>query len=155
AGETFSRASTRRRLQFDRDVPLHSISVRSSAASRPRKLESTNGTFWFRVFLFSWQILITMPYFTLFYDTVDNFAQRRQPAGPAHWGWIDEAHGTGRLVSGGVLNPAAGALLVFFADDAAEVEEFAAGDPYVTSGLVTRWRVHEWAVVVGEHAVAR
>jgi len=109
-----------------------------------------------------------MPYFALFYDTVDNFAERRQPYRQAHLALIDEAHRNGRLVLAGALKPAAGspdearrrraksgALLVFFVDDAADVEKFAAGDPYVTSGLVTRWRVHEWAVVVGEHAVAR
>jgi uncharacterized protein YciI len=95
-----------------------------------------------------------MPYFALFYDTVDNFVERRQPYRPSHLTHIDTAYTAGRLVLAGALKPS-GALLVFRVDDAAEVEQFARTDPYVTSGLVTRWRVHEWAVVVGDHAVPR
>ena len=29
------------------------------------------------------------------------------------------------------------------------VEEFARNDPYVANGLVTRWEVRHWAVVIG------
>jgi uncharacterized protein YciI len=35
------------------------------------------------------------------------------------------------------------------AESAAPVEEFARADPYVTSGLVSSWRVRPWNVVVG------
>jgi uncharacterized protein YciI len=28
-------------------------------------------------------------------------------------------------------------------------EDFARADPYVRNGLVTRWRVREWSVVIG------
>ena len=95
-----------------------------------------------------------MPYFALFYDTVDNFVERRLPFRHAHLAQIDAAYADGRLVLAGALNPT-GALLVFRADAAAEVERFAATDPYVTGGVVKSWRVQEWAVVVGEHAVPR
>ncbi len=30
------------------------------------------------------------------------------------------------------------------------VEEFARNDPYVLNGLVTRWEVRPWAVVIGD-----
>lgn len=93
-----------------------------------------------------------MPYFALFYDTVDGFVEKRQPYRPSHLALIDEAHRSGRLVMAGALKPS-GALLVFRTDDAREVERFAEADPYVTSGLVTGWRVREWTVVVGEGAV--
>jgi uncharacterized protein YciI len=96
-----------------------------------------------------------MPYFALFYDTVDNFVERRQPYRQSHLSQIDAAYADGRLVLAGALKPAAGALLIFRVDDQADVEHFARTDPYVTSGLVTSWRVHEWAVVVGDHAVPR
>jgi uncharacterized protein len=95
-----------------------------------------------------------MPYFALFYDTVDNFVERRQPHRQPHLALIDAAYKEGRLVLAGALKPS-GALLVFRVDDASEVERFVQSDPYVRNGLVTRWRVQEWAVVVGEHAVAR
>jgi uncharacterized protein len=107
-----------------------------------------------------------MPYFALLYDTVDNFGERRLPYREAHLAQIDEAYQSGHLVLAGALKrdmrsepvegPAApGALLVFRVDDAASVEAFAKNDPYVINGLVTRWHVHEWAVVVGKHAVPR
>ena len=96
-----------------------------------------------------------MPYFALFYETVDNFAERRQPYRPAHLALIDAAHQDGRLLLAGALKPADGALMVFRADDIRDVEQFAKSDPYVTSGLVTSWRVREWAIVVGEGAVPR
>jgi len=94
-----------------------------------------------------------MPYYALFYDTVDNFVERRQPYRAAHLAHIDAAHRDGRLVLAGALKPADGALLVFRAAAQADVDAFAKADPYVTSGLVTAWRVREWAVVVGEGAV--
>jgi uncharacterized protein YciI len=95
-----------------------------------------------------------MPYYALFYDTVDDFVERRQAYRQRHLALVDAAYADGRLVLAGALKPA-GALLIFTADNAAEVERFAESDPYVTGGLVKGWRVHEWAVVVGEHAVPR
>jgi uncharacterized protein YciI len=96
-----------------------------------------------------------MPYFALFYDTVDNFAERRAPHRQAHLALVDDAHRAGRLMLAGALKPDGGALLVFRTDDAAAVESFARRDPYVVNGLVTGWRVREWAVVVGEGAIPR
>jgi len=76
------------------------------------------------------------------------------PHRQAHLAMIDAAYADSRLVLAGALKPS-GALLVFRADDRAEVERFVKNDPYVTQGLVTQWRIQEWAVVVGEHAVPR
>ena len=95
-----------------------------------------------------------MPYFALFYDTVDGFVERRQPHRGRHLAMIDDAYRKGELVLAGALKPS-GALLVFRVAGADAVEAFAKNDPYVLNGLVKSWRVHEWSVVVGEHAVAR
>lgn len=95
-----------------------------------------------------------MPYFALFYDTVDNFVERRQPFRAAHLAQADAAHRAGSLLLAGALKPS-GALLVFRADNAGTAERFAETDPYVTNGLVSDWRVREWSVVIGEGAVTR
>lgn len=95
-----------------------------------------------------------MPYYALFYDTVENFVERRQPYRQAHLALIDAAYRDGRIVLAGALKPT-GALLVFRTGDVAEVERFATADPYVANGLVSDWRVREWAVVVGEHSALR
>ena len=88
-------------------------------------------------------------YFALFYDTVENFAERRQPYRQEHLALVEQAHREGRLLMAGALKPADGALLIFKTDSAAEVEAFARNDPYVARGLVKDWRVREWTVVIG------
>ncbi len=95
-----------------------------------------------------------MSYFALFYDygTDDTVADRRKPYRQAHMALIDAAEHEGRLVLAGPFKPADGALLVFRAETAGDVEQFAAGDPYVTSGVVKSWRVREWSVVAGDGA---
>jgi uncharacterized protein YciI len=95
-----------------------------------------------------------MSHFALFYDTCENFVQRRLPYRQAHLALVVEAHRSGRLLLAGALKPD-GALLVFRAEDVRDVEAFATNDPYVRSGLVTSWRVREWAVVIGDGAAPR
>lgn len=88
-------------------------------------------------------------YFALFYETVDDFIERRRAYRQEHLALAEQWHRKGRLLLAGALNPPDGALLVFRADAASEVEEFVRKDPYVTNGLVTAWRVREWSVVIG------
>jgi uncharacterized protein len=90
-----------------------------------------------------------MPYFALFYEAVDDFIARRTPYREEHLRLVREAHARGELLLAGALGDPAGALLVFTSSDATAAESFARKDPYVTYGLVTRWQVRPWAVVVG------
>ncbi len=91
-----------------------------------------------------------MPYFALFYDVVPEFVARRAQFRDEHLGLAGAAHARGEIVLAGALaDPADGALIIFNSDSAATAEDFARRDPYVTSGLVTRWRVRPWSVVVG------
>jgi len=92
-----------------------------------------------------------MNYFALFYDVVDNFVSRRAPYREEHLRLAREAHRRGELVLAGALaDPADGALLVFRVPGQSVVEAFAQSDPYVTNGLVTRWKIRPWTVVIGE-----
>lgn len=52
------------------------------------------------------------------------------------------------LLAGAFANPVDGAALIFKGLTQQEVEAFAKGDPYVKNGLVTKWKVREWSVVV-------
>jgi len=91
-----------------------------------------------------------MNYFALMYDVVDDFLARRTAHREEHLGLVREAHERGELLLAGALgDPADGALLVFRAPEGSVAEDFARNDPYVTNGLVTRWQVRPWAVVVG------
>jgi len=91
-----------------------------------------------------------MPYFALVYEVVDDFVHKRTPFRPAHLKEVREAQARGELVMAGALGEPAGALLIFRAADKSTVEAFAAADPYVNEGLVTRWTVRPWTVVVGQ-----
>jgi uncharacterized protein len=91
-----------------------------------------------------------MTYYAMFYDVVDDFVARRSPYRDEHLRLAREAHRRGELLLAGALTePADRALLVFRASGSSVVEDFARHDPYVTKGLVTRWEVRPWAVVIG------
>jgi uncharacterized protein len=88
-------------------------------------------------------------HFALFYDTVPDYINRRQPYRQEHLDHARRAHDKGLLLMAGAMNPADSALFVFRAESAAEVEAFAKNDPYVIAGLIPAWRVREWTVVIG------
>jgi uncharacterized protein len=91
-----------------------------------------------------------MDYYALFYDVVDDFVSRRMPYRDEHLRLAREALRRGELLLAGALSdPTDRALLVFRTPGPDIVEAFARHDPYVTRGLVTRWEVRRWAVVVG------
>ena len=92
-------------------------------------------------------------HFLLLYDVAPDYLTRRGEYRAEHLalGWA--AHARGELVLGGALaDPVDGAVLLFRGDSPAVAESFAAADPYVRNGLVTRWRVRPWTTVIGELA---
>lgn len=92
-------------------------------------------------------------HYLLFYDVTSDYAERRVPLRAAHLAHARAAVARGELVLGGAFaNPIDGAVLLFQGDSPAVAVTFAGTDPYVTSGLVTRWRVREWTTVVGRDA---
>ena len=92
-------------------------------------------------------------YYALFYDeVVDDFVNRRTPFRAEHLGMAKESHARGELqLAGALADPADGALLIFRSERPAVAEEFAKNDPYVRNGLIKKWRVRTWTVVVGNH----
>ena len=91
-----------------------------------------------------------MKYYALFYYLVEDHLARRAAYREEHLRLAQEAHRRGELLLAGALaDPADGALLIFHAADRSVAEDFARNDPYVTRGLVTRWEVRPWSVVIG------
>jgi uncharacterized protein YciI len=91
-----------------------------------------------------------MNYYALFYDVVDDYVSRRGAFRAEHLRRAQEAHARGELMLAGALTePADSALLIFRVPERSIVEDFARNDPYVIQGLVTRWQVRSWAVVIG------
>jgi uncharacterized protein YciI len=84
----------------------------------------------------------------LFYDYVENIGELRAPHREAHLARINDWRDAGKIVLAGAMgSPPHGAAIVFDVDDPAEVERFAAGDPYVLADLVTARRVEPIALV--------
>jgi uncharacterized protein len=94
-----------------------------------------------------------MHYVLMYEAVVPDYAARRAAFRDEHLRLAWEAHARGELVLGGAFaEPIDGAMLLFNGDSPAVAAGFAAADPYVRNGLVTRWRVREWTTVVGESA---
>jgi uncharacterized protein len=92
-------------------------------------------------------------HYLLFYEVVDDYAERRAEFRQAHLAKARKASERGDLVLGGALaDPIDGAVLLFKGESAAVAEDFAKADPYVTGGLVKRWHVRPWNTVAGEGA---
>jgi len=91
-----------------------------------------------------------MAYYALFYHVVDGFVERRAPFREAHLSHARHAANRGELALGGALaEPADTALIVFRGDSPDAAKTFAEKDPYVRNGLIERWDVRPWNVVVG------
>lgn len=89
-------------------------------------------------------------YYVLLYEVVDDYVARRAPFRQEHLALAAAAHQRGELVMGGAFaDPADKALLVFRGADRSVAESFAQRDPYVLNGLVKRWEVRPWTVVIG------
>jgi len=94
-----------------------------------------------------------MGYYALFYHVVEGFVERRLPFREAHLAHARHAAERGELALGGALaDPADTALIVFRGNSPDAARAFAEKDPYVCNGLVQRWEVRPWNVVVGTDA---
>jgi len=89
-------------------------------------------------------------HYLLLYEYVENAVEKRAPFREEHLGLARAAQQRGELVlAGAFADPVDGAALVFKGDTPAVAESFVRDDPYVKGGLVTRWRVRPWTVVIG------
>jgi uncharacterized protein len=89
-------------------------------------------------------------YYILFYQTVDNYTVKRIPFRDEHLAYAQKAHTSGSLLMAGALtDPVDSAVLIFRGEGPEIAEEFAMNDPYVRNGLITKWHVRQWTVVIG------
>jgi uncharacterized protein len=88
-------------------------------------------------------IMIEALRYVMFYESgdltlaVENF--------PAHQARYTEFMDRGVLLSLGPFTDRSGSIAVFTTREAAE--EFAAGDPFVLRGVVSKWYIREWREV--------
>jgi hypothetical protein len=90
-----------------------------------------------------------MAYYAMIYDLVDDYMARRGTFREEHLKMAADAHARGELLMGGAFaDPPDKALMIFRVDDSKVAESFARKDPYVINGLVKRWEVRPWTVVI-------
>ena len=92
-----------------------------------------------------------MPIFAVHYDYRDNSVAERDQHRPAHRAFLDTLL-TGPavlLASGPYAEDPAGALLIFQASSAADIERTLDEDPFHIEGLIGDRRVREWTQVKG------
>lgn len=96
-----------------------------------------------------------MKHFLLFYDAGPDYAEKRAPHRAAHLEHARAAAARGDLLIGGALtDPTDASVLLFQGEGPEAAIAFAQADPYVLHGVVTAWRVREWASVVGPLALS-
>jgi len=92
-------------------------------------------------------------HYILFYDVRSDYVEKRAQFRELHLQHARAAYDRGELVLGGALaDPVDGAMLIFRGESPTAAESFAQADPYVTNGLVTKWRVRKWSTVIGDGA---
>jgi len=78
-----------------------------------------------------------------FYDVAPGSLAKLKEHFPAHRARLEDFHARGLLIAAGPLgNPPESAMGIFASREAAE--EFIKGDPFVTNGVVSKWRLLEW-----------
>lgn len=91
-----------------------------------------------------------MNYYVLVYHLTDDYLERRPAYRAEHLQLAKDAEARGELVLGGAYSdPADTALLVWRVEDPSTVEKFVNHDPYVKNGLIARWEIRPWTVVIG------
>ena len=92
-------------------------------------------------------------HYVMFYEYAADYLERRGQYRTDHLKLAWESTARGELQLGGAFaDPADGALLIFSCDSPEIPERFAAVDPYVRGGLVTRRWIRAWTTVVGRDA---
>lgn len=91
-----------------------------------------------------------MNYYALIYHYVDDYMTRRTQFREEHFKLATASNKRGELLLGGAFSdPPDIGLLIFRVPDKSVIEEFVKNDPYVINGVVTKWEIRPWTVVIG------
>jgi len=90
-----------------------------------------------------------MKYYALIYYLIDDYISRRAQFRDTHLKLAKEAKDRGELILAGAFSePTDRALLIFNVADKSVIEDFVTNDPYIKNGLVTKWEIRKWTVVI-------
>jgi uncharacterized protein YciI len=92
-----------------------------------------------------------MPLFAVTLKFTDD-AERRQQVRPTHREYLKTLVEAGKLEQSGPFTDDSGAMLVYDAEDLAEVQELLANDPYAPNGIVAEVTINEWNRVIDRNS---
>ncbi|HEY6437221.1 MAG TPA: YciI-like protein [Ignavibacteriaceae bacterium] len=91
-----------------------------------------------------------MNYYALIYHLADDYMTRRGKFREAHLDLAKELNRKNELILAGAFSdPPDKALLIFKVADKSVIEDFVNNDPYVKNGLIAKWEIRPWTVVIG------
>jgi len=91
-----------------------------------------------------------MNYYALIYHLVDDYMDRRGQFREEHLKLAKESNERGEMILAGAFSdPPDKALLIFKAADKSSIENFIRKDPYAKNGLIAKWEIRPWTVVIG------
>lgn len=93
-----------------------------------------------------------MPIFAVHYTYSEATIAARDTHRPRHRAWLAERLAAGQLLSSGPYPDGSGALLLFRAPDAGDLDELLRADPFAEEGLIDAVRAIAWQPVMGAFA---
>lgn len=91
-----------------------------------------------------------MNYYVLIYHLTDDYMERRSQFREEHLKLAKESNERGEMILAGAFSdPPDKALLIFKVDDKSVIENFVKNDPYLKNGLIKKWEIRAWTVVIG------
>ncbi len=86
--------------------------------------------------------------YVVLYASAEDVASKAPAHLPAHRARLDAFHDRGDLLMVGTFGDpqAQGSMAIFATRDSAD--EFVAGDPFVTNGVVASWEIRDWNEVL-------
>jgi uncharacterized protein YciI len=80
--------------------------------------------------------------------------ERRLDVRPKHREYLGKLLRDGKLHESGPFRDDSGALLIYDAEDVAEVQELLSADPYTPAGIIAGASIKEWNVVMSRQGTA-
>lgn len=90
---------------------------------------------------------LSAPKFVMFYESTPESRTNAPAHFAAHNERLHEFNRRGKLLMAGPIMATGAAIGIFTTRESAE--EFIAGDPFVSGGVVTSWSIQEWSDVLG------
>jgi uncharacterized protein YciI len=92
-------------------------------------------------------------HYLLIYDYIEDYVPKRAAVRAEHLKLIQQAYDRGEIaIAGAFGEPYRGGVLVFRGESPQAAEAFAKADPYVRTGVVSKWEVRPWLTVIGDGA---